>query len=86
MKYFTELKVYLTTLLKYSPIDLKVYLGTLATFISYAISTVSLDVVKDIVTISVGIGTLSLTLYKLSKDISKDIRSWLRKEKKIKKS
>lgn len=85
MRYLENLKAYLDILVKSSPIDLKVYLGTLATFTSYTISIVSMDVMKDIITISVGVSTLLLTFYKLGKDIAKDIKNWVQK-KKLKKS
>lgn len=51
--------------------ELKVYLGTLLTFGSWLVSYISMDIVKDIITIFVGLSTLIYTIFKILSEISK---------------
>lgn len=54
--------------------EIKIYLGTFATLFSYLVSSISVDVVKDLVTIVLGVSTISFTVYKMVKEIVGDIK------------
>ncbi len=51
--------------------EFTIYLGTILTFSGWLISSISIDIVKDIVTIVVGLATIVYTVYKTLGEISK---------------
>lgn len=67
--------------------ELKVYLGTLLTFGSWLISSISIDIVKDVIAIVVGLATFIYTFFKILAEISKRrFYKRIEKEKNEKKS
>lgn len=61
--------------------ELTISFGTIITFTSYLFSSITIDLVKDLITIVVGIATATYTVFKIIAEIKK-ARHYKRKEKK----
>lgn len=51
--------------------ELTISLGTIMTFISYLISSITIDLIKDLITVVVGVATATYTVLKIIAEIKK---------------
>lgn len=52
--------------------EIKIYSGAIATFVLHFLSNLTVDLVKDIMTIGVGASTIGYTLYKWYKEVKEN--------------